>query len=170
MESTGVIFGSDTGVTEEVTNILIENWTGDISKMEVTDISKEDFESYNLIFLGVSTWYDGDLQSDWESFFDEFKQIDFTNKTIAIFGLGDQIGYGDYFIDGVGVLAQVVIENGGRLIGSWSTEGYDFSESKADKGDGSFYGLAIDHDNQEELTEDRMIEWLDQIKQELENK
>lgn len=167
MNSVGVFFGSDTGVTEEVTNILIEQWDTDIDKHEVTNISKDDFKAYDLIFLGISTWYDGDLQSDWEAFFDEFKTIDFTNKTIAIYGLGDQIGYGDYFIDGVGILAEVIENNGGRLVGEWSTEGYDFSESKADKGNGFFYGLAIDHDNQEELTDERIEQWLEQIMGEL---
>ena len=167
MNSVGVFFGSDTGVTEEVTNILIEQWGEDIDKHEVTNVSKDDFEAYDLIFLGISTWYDGDLQSDWEAFFDEFQQIDFTNKTLAIYGLGDQIGYGDYFIDGVGILAEVIEQNGGRLVGEWSTEGYDFSESKADKGNGFFYGLAIDHDNQEELTDERVEQWLEQIKGEL---
>jgi flavodoxin I len=167
MKSVGVFFGSDTGVTEEVTNILIENWDGDIDKHEITNVSGEDFANYDLLFLGISTWYDGDLQSDWEAFFEEFKQIDFTNKTVAIFGLGDQIGYGDYFIDGVGILAEVVENNGGRLVGEWSTEDYDFSESKADKGNGFFYGLAVDHDNQEELTDERIEQWLEQVKEAL---
>ncbi len=167
MKSAGVFFGSDTGVTEEVTNILIENWEGQIDKHEITNVGMDDFTSYDLIFLGISTWYDGDLQSDWETFFEDFKQIDFTNKTVAIYGLGDQIGYGDYFIDGVGILAEVVEQNGGRLIGEWPTADYDFSESKADKGNGFFYGLAIDHDNQEELTDDRIEQWLEQIKGEL---
>jgi len=164
MESVGVFFGSDTGVTEEVTNIVIENWEGNIEKHEITNVDPDHFKSYDLILLGISTWYDGDLQSDWELFFDDFKQIDFTNKTVAIYGLGDQIGYGDYFIDGVGILAEVVEANGGRLIGEWPTEGYDFSESKADKGNGYFYGLAVDHDNQEELTDARIELWLEQIK------
>lgn len=164
MKNVGVFFGSDTGVTEEVTNILIETWAEDITKHEITDTNIQDFSAYDLIFLGVSTWYDGDLQSDWESFFEDFKQVDFTNKTVAIFGLGDQIGYGDYFIDGVGELAKVVIDNGGQLIGEWPTDGYDFSESKADKGNGYFYGLAIDHDNQEELTDERLELWLENIK------
>jgi len=163
MKNVGVFFGSDTGVTEEVTNILIENWEGRIDKHEITDTKIEDFAAYDIIFLGVSTWYDGDLQSDWEAFFEDFKQVDFSNKTVAIFGLGDQIGYGDYFIDGVGELAKVVIENGGHLIGEWPTNGYDFSESKADKGNGYFYGLAIDHDNQENLTDERIEQWLEKI-------
>ena len=63
---------------------------------------------------------------------DEFKTKDFSNKTFCLFGLGDQEGYAEYFIDGVGMLAEVIIENGGTIIGNWSTEGYDYEESKGE--------------------------------------
>ena len=56
--------------------------------------------------------------------------------------------YCDYFIDGVGIIGEVVIENGGKIVGKWSTEGYEYTESKAELEDGIFLGLAIDEDNQ----------------------
>ena len=36
--------------------------------------------------------------------------------------------YPDSFVDGIGILAEVVLKNGGKVFGSWSTEGYDFDE------------------------------------------
>jgi flavodoxin I len=42
---------------------------------------------------------------------------------------------------------------------------YDFSESKAVV-DGKFLGLAIDEDNQSELTESRVKSWVSQLKKE----
>ena len=142
----GLIYGSDTGMTEEIAHSIVVEW--DISNIEVIEITNaktSDFDKFDVLILGLSTWYDGDLQSDWESYFDEFKTINFTNKTIAIYGLGDQYGYGEYFIDGVGILAEVVLENGGKIIGKWGTKEYDFSESKAEiEGENLFYGLAID--------------------------
>ena len=42
---------------------------------------------------------------------------------------------------------------------------YDFSESKAVK-NGKFVGLAIDEDNQSDLTEERVKTWVAQIKRE----
>ena len=165
----GLFYGSDTGITEEITNILVELWKGDeIEVHEIIDAKPEDFNRYKVLFLGLSTWYDGDLQSDWESFFEDFKTIDFTRKTVAIYGLGDQYGYAEYFIDGVGILAKVVLENGGKVIGYWSSEEYDYTESVADIDEDYFYGLALDHDNQQELTEPRLEEWLTQISKELE--
>jgi len=55
---------------------------------------------------------------------------------------------------------------GTRLIGSWSAEGYEFNKSKAFR-DGEFVGLVLDQDNQADLTEERLEEWLEQVKPEL---
>lgn len=164
-----IIYGSDTGMTEDVTQFLEESlsWATEISVKEVHNISPEDFEGVDLLIFGLSTWYDGDLQSDWEDYYDEFKTIDFSDKVVAIYGLGDQNGYPDYFIDGVGMLAEVVIDNGGRIIGHWPSTEYDYMESKAKMPEKDyFYGLAIDEDNQPELTNARVLKWIDQLQQE----
>ena len=137
--------------------------------MEIGDAEKEDLEQYQVLILGLSTWYDGDLQSDWENFFDDFQDIDFTGKIVAIYGLGDQIGYGEYFIDGVGILAKVILANGGTVIGHWPSKDYRFTESVAtieDKPD-CFYGLAIDNDNESQLNDERIEAWIKQVKEEL---
>lgn len=65
---------------------------------------------FGFIIIGHSTWYDGELQSDFEAFFDEFQTIDFTYKIVALYGLGDQYGYDEYFVDGLGVLGEVVLQ------------------------------------------------------------
>jgi len=170
MEKIGLFYGSDTGVTDDITKDFVDAWEEDnLEVMEIGDAEKEDLEQYRILILGLSTWYDGDLQSDWESFFDDFQDIDFTGKIVAIYGLGDQIGYGEYFIDGVGILAKVIIDNGGTVIGHWPTEGYRFTESVAvieDKPD-YFYGLAIDNDNESQLNDERLESWIQQVKEEL---
>ncbi|MGB1041915.1 MAG: flavodoxin [Tenacibaculum sp.] len=167
-----LIYGSDTGMTEEIVSTIVDDWeASEIDVIEVFNVTKNDFKKYDKIIIGLSTWYDGDLQSDWEDYFDkEFKEIDFTGKTIALFGLGDQYGYGEYFIDGVGILAKVILENGGKIIGNWSTNGYDFEVSKAKIEDNDFfYGLALDEDNEPELTPERLKNWLTQIEREFYN-
>jgi len=170
MEKIGLFFGSDTGVTDDITKDFVEIWeNNELEVMEIGDASKEDLEQYKVLILGLSTWYDGDLQSDWETFFDDFKEIDFTDKIVAIYGLGDQIGYGEYFIDGVGILAEVIIENGGNVIGKWPIEGYRFTDSVAVIKDDPefFYGLAIDNDNESQLNDERLNTWVTQVKKEL---
>ena len=170
MEKIGLFYGSDTGCTDDITKDFVSAWGSEnLEVCEIGDATKEEVEQYNLLILGLSTWYDGDLQSDWETFFDDFQEIDFAGKTVAIYGLGDQIGYGEYFVDGIGILAKVIIKKGGTVIGHWPIEGYRFTESEAliiDKPD-YFYGLALDTDNESQLSDERIATWITQVKKEL---
>lgn len=169
MNKIALIYGTDTGMTEDVTNVIKERWTGsELEIMEVCDVNTSDFDRFDKFILGLSTWYDGDLQSDWETFYDnEFQNIDFTGKTVAIFGLGDQESYAEFFVDGVGILADVILKNGGNIIGKWSTEDYEFEISKAQIADTDmFYGLALDELNEPDKSDDRIDTWLAQIEAE----
>lgn len=171
MKKIGLFYGSDTGCTEGVTDKLIA-LLGE-SNVDTYDMSiiKEgtEFQQYEYLLLGIPTWYDGDLQSDWEVFYPKFQELNFTGKTVAIYGLGDQIGYAEYFIDGVGILANTVLEQGGQIVGLWSTKGYLHTESKAEVEDGAYFlGLAIDEDNESEQTEERLTVWAEQIIEEME--
>ena len=159
-----LIYGSDTGNTELVTEDIVKL----LDNVEVTtvgELTPEDWD-HDRFILGIPTWYDGDLQSDWEEYFEEFQTIDFTGKTVAIFGLGDQLGYEEWFCDGVGILAEVVIKNGGTVIGyTDKDESYDFETTpKSIIKDDVFYGLCIDEDNQGELTQERLKNWVEQLK------
>ncbi|MEM9024211.1 MAG: flavodoxin domain-containing protein [Bacteroidota bacterium] len=89
--------------------------------------------------------------------------MDFTGKTVALFGLGDQRGYGEWFVDGMGILGEQVIKAGGTIIGHWSTEGYEYDHSKAEFEEGTFYGLAIDEECQPDLTTDRLDTWTQEL-------
>ena len=164
-----LIFGSDTGNTDFVveTYLLPLLNSFDVELTEVHKLVEKDWIDNSLFVLGVPTWYDGVLQSDWEDYFEDFKNVNFTGKTVAIFGLGDQIGYDEYFVDGIGILAEVVLENGGKIIGNWPRENYSFTESKALKNKDYFYGLPIDQDNEEELTFKRLGKWVKQLKNEI---
>ena len=159
----GLFFGSDTGNTEDVAEQIAKKIGEDnIEVMSIGDASPGDFEDFDKLILGLSTWYDGELQSEWEDFFEELDNIDFTGKTVAIFGLGDQLTYGEYFVDAIGLLYDKVIERGATVVGEWPTDGYDYDESVAER-DGKFVGLPLDEDNESDLTEERIDKWLNQI-------
>jgi len=160
-----LIYGSDTGNTEIVTEDILK-LLNNIEVTTVDNLTPEDWD-HDKFILGIPTWYDGELQSDWEDYFDEFKEIDFTGKTVAVFGLGDQVGYDEWFCDGVGILAEVVEKNGGKVIGNWSTDGYEFEASKAVMNtNNTFFGLCLDEDNQSEQTQERLLKWIEQLKKE----
>jgi hypothetical protein len=86
-------------------------------------------------------------------------------EKVAYFGCGDQVGYSDNFMDAIGILEEKITERGGQTVGYWSTEGYDFNESKALRDEG-FVGLALDEDNQPEMTKDRIQKWCAILKSE----
>ncbi len=161
----GIFYGSSSGATEEVARMIQEALGVEADLINIAEAKPEDFDRYDKIILGSSTWGDGDLQDDWEDFFDEFKKIDLTGKTVALFGLGDQEEYPDTFVDAMGILYKQALKNGAEIVGSgWPSEEYDFDESTAFV-DNAFVGLAIDEDNQENLTSQRVHEWVNRIRE-----
>ena len=169
MSKIGLFYGTTTGKTESVAEIIQTELGGSdvISIHDIADATRDDFNEYECLIIGCPTWDIGELQSDWDGFFEELDEIDFNNKKVAYFGTGDQIGYSENFQDAMGILEAKISDLGGQTIGYWSTDGYEYEASKADKG-GKFVGLALDEDNQSELTESRIKEWTALLKSELE--
>lgn len=168
MSSVGIFFGSDTGNTEAVAKMIQKELGKNL--VEVKDIaksSKEDIAEFSLILFGIPTWYYGEAQCDWDDFFPDLEDIDFTDKLVAIFGCGDQEDYAEYFLDAMGQLGDIVESKGGIIVGNWPTESYDFEASKALIDDNTFIGLGIDEDRQPELTASRVKEWSQQVYNEM---
>ena len=165
MAQIGLFFGSDEGNTERVAYRIQKRLGEDVVDVrDIADVTQLDFANYDKIILGIPTWDFGQIQSDWEEFWDDVAAVDFSGKQIALFGLGDQFGYGDYFLDAMGMLHDVIIQTGPEIVGHWSTDGYEFEASKAEiSGTGMFVGLALDEDQQENLTADRLNRWCTQI-------
>ncbi|MFP4331007.1 MAG: flavodoxin [Spirochaetaceae bacterium] len=156
-----IIYGSSTGATEDIAK-RIASKMGGAEVMNVTQFNESSAASlgdYDLIILGSSTWGIGDLQDDWHEKLDTLKGADLSGKKVAIFGTGDQFGYGDSFVDAIGILAEAAEAAGATIVGHTSTEGYEFEESQAVR-DGSFLGLAVDDTNQEEQTDPRIAAWV----------
>jgi flavodoxin I len=164
----GLFFGSDEGNTERIAYRIQQRFGADnLDVQDVADVTQLDFAKYNKIILGIPTWDFGQIQSDWEEFWDDISAVDFTGKQVALYGLGDQFGYGDYFLDAMGMLHDVIIQNGAEIVGHWPTSGYEFEASKAEiSGAGLFVGLALDEDQQEDLTAERLNRWCVQIQEE----
>ena len=162
-----IVFGSDTGNTEDVAE-KIHDRLGKLGISSdivcVTDISPAAIKDYDLAILGIPTWDFGGIQIDWEDLSDELESLDLSGTTVALYGLGDQFGYADYFVDAMGWLQEYVSKAGARLIGAWPVKGYEFEASRAlNDSKTHFCGLAIDEDQQFELTDERVSLWVKQI-------
>ena len=116
----------------------------------------------NLILL-TPTYGVGEVQEDWANVMSQFEKIDFTGKKVAIAGLGNQFAFGESFVGGMRVLYDVVVKNGGEIIGFTSNEGYHYEESEAVI-DNKFVGLAIDENNQDDETPERVMNWIAELK------
>ncbi|MDR1156000.1 MAG: flavodoxin domain-containing protein, partial [Bacteroidales bacterium] len=87
---------------------------------------------------------------------------DLSGKKIALFGCGDSSSYSDTFCDAVGKIYQAVRDRA-TVIGFTDTDGYSFDASEAVV-NGRFAGLALDEDNESNLTEERIDRWIEIIK------
>lgn len=161
-----LFYGSTNGNTERVAEMIKDAWGDDLEMMDISEAEVADLEGADALILGTSTWNDGQLQDDWEDFSDNLGEIDFSGKKVAVFGLGDSVGYSTDFVSGMGILAKKIKAAGATLVGAWPTAGYEFEGSEAVDGD-SFLGLAIDEDNEDDKTEERVQQWVAQVKNEI---
>ena len=165
MSNIGLFFGSDDGNTQHIAGRIAKRFGRDnIDVHDIADVTQLDFMDYDKLILATPTWDFGQNQSDWDDFWDDLQQVDFSGKTVAFVGLGDQFGYGDFFLDAMGMLHEEVSKTASSVVGCWSTEGYDYDASKAEiPGENLFVGLALDEDQQPELTNSRLDKWCQQI-------
>ncbi|MGL6258461.1 flavodoxin FldB [Vibrio sp. WXL103] len=161
----GLFYGSTTCYTEmaaEKMRVILGEDLVELHNVKDTPLSQ--MLDYDLLILGISTWDFGEIQEDWSAIWEQIGDVSLAGKTVALFGLGDQEGYGEWFLDAMGLLHDQVKLGGAKVIGYWPVEGYQFDASKALTEDGSqFVGLALDEDSQYELSDERIAAWMEQI-------
>ena len=163
--STAIFFASSTGNSDEVAS-KISSALGEIEVFNLANTKVEKINEYDKVILGGSTWGDGELNDDWEDAWGDFCKLNLSNKTVALFGLGDQESYSDEFCSALGEIYNQVVSLGATVVGFTSTDGYHHDGSKAQV-DNKFVGLAIDEDNQSELTDKRIEDWVKDIKEDI---
>jgi len=162
MKKIGLFYGSTSGRTQGIADEIEFDLGSDV---EVHNVSNgiENLSSYDNLILAVPTYGVGELQQDWVEVFDDFKKLDLSGKVVALVGVGNQTTFGESFIGGLIPLYEAVVAQGARVIGFTSTDGYHFEECEAIVED-MFMGLALDEDNQDDMTPDRIYDWLEDIK------
>ncbi|WP_286235883.1 flavodoxin FldB [Thalassotalea sediminis] len=165
----GLFYGSTTCYTEiAAEKIQAQFPQGTITLFNLKDVSLQECLAFDVLIFGISTWDYGEIQEDWESQWDDISTLDLEGKIVALYGMGDQIGYTDWFQDALGLLHEQVVAQGGFIIGQWPNEGYEFAASKALTSDQKhFVGLALDEDNQYDLSDDRITQWCKQLNNEI---
>lgn len=164
----GLFYGSSTCYTEMAgEKIRAELGLDLVDSFNINDTPIITAEFYDYIILGIPTWDYGELQEDWEDIWVDIDEVDFTGKKVALYGLGDQIGYPEWFLDAMGYLHSKILIRGATPCGYWPNQGYNYEASKALTSSGShFVGLALDDENEFNKTAERIALWCKQLRQE----
>lgn len=172
MSRIGLFFSSSTGNTRRIAKMIKKRYDDDTmaEALNVNKATPELVAGYSHLILGTSTLGGGQLPGlstdcmggGWEEFLPQLKDVDFSGKTVALYGLGDQDKYPEEFVDAMGEIYQFIVARGAKIVGAWPADDYDFISSKALVND-EFVGLVLDQENQKGLTDSRVDTWLKQI-------
>lgn len=161
----GIVYGSSMGNTAEAANLIAEKLGLECEVLNVGETDAATINGFDALILGSSTWGSGDLQDDWDAF--DFGALNLSGKKVACFGMGDSASYSDEYCNALGKLYDAAKAAGADMIdASVSTDGYEFDGSDSVR-DGVFVGLALDADNQGDLTQSRVESWVGKIKAQL---
>jgi len=149
---------------------LIANATG-LLATSVGDVDENfDFHQFDSIIVGTSTYNTGAADhrslNEWDDWlYDALPDIDIRGKNVAVFCTGKQEIYHMNFCDSAGELYDRFGEAGANMMGFSSTDGYNFTHSKAIR-NGKFIGKMFDQAYHSDLSEGRVNEWVEQLRNE----
>lgn len=170
MASVGIFVGSSSGITQAAAEQLEALFDGaELINMEEDYDDLDQFDEFDVLLIGSSTWGQGDPQRDWVDPLYEMEndETDLSGKKVAFFGAGDQDTHGEHFVSALGKMKDIFSNLGADTnYGYWGTDGYTYEFSLAEI-EGKFCGLAIDNINQADLTSQRITTWAEQVKNEM---
>nr|WP_321396558.1 flavodoxin [uncultured Desulfobacter sp.] len=121
MSSALIIYGSTTGNTESVADIISTDLSKadyTIKKINVADVDVDILnEAFDLYLLGSSTWGDDEIefQEDFAPFYEKMNgELNLSGKKFAVFGCGDS-SY-EYFCGAVDALEERLAKLGASLV------------------------------------------------------
>ncbi|EMY8998289.1 flavodoxin FldB [Salmonella enterica] len=161
----GLFYGSSTCYTEMAAEKIRDILGPELVTLHnLKDDAPALMEQYDVLILGIPTWDFGEIQGDWEAVWEQLDDLNLEGKIVALYGMGDQLGYGEWFLDALGMLHDKLALKCVKFVGYWPTEGYEFTSNKPVIADGQlFVGLALDETNQYDLSDERIQTWCEQI-------
>ena len=171
MNKVGIFYGPAGGYTQTVAEKIADLIGKDKCSIKaVKDSSVNDLSEFDNLLLGIATigtetWNSEPVKSGWFTFLNDIEQSDLSDKSIAMFGLGDHIRYADHFVDAMGELYKVVSLKDVTVVGRVPAADYTFRQSNAVY-DNMFVGLPIDEEFESSLTDQRIEDWVAQLMKE----
>lgn len=88
-----VVYASMSGNTEAIADIISAELKGQQHEVFSSDLlsinSAAELLNYDVIFIGMYTWGDGDYPDECMDIIEELEQLNLENQLFAIFGSGD---------------------------------------------------------------------------------
>lgn len=170
MANIGIFYGTAGGTSTKIAEALAEAFgvrEENVVNMEDDFDGIEQLLEYDILFLGSSTWGQGDVHHEWVDPLFEITSdgVDFSGKTVAFFGAGDSVKHGENFCSALGKMYKTFVGAGAMPIGFIPKDGYTYEASLAEI-EGKFCGLGIDEHNEADKTEQRINAWIDVLKSE----
>jgi flavodoxin I len=168
MKKIGIFYGPERGSVEKVAKKLADKLGHHHVDLHPVDhATAAQVSQYENIIFGISTvgreTWDADYdRDDWDRFMPELDKIDYKDRIIAMYGLGDHIRYSQNFVDALGTLGRKFRQHKATLVGMVQVADYQFEDSEAVE-NGKFFGLPLDEDNEAEKTDERLDSWIAQI-------
>lgn len=171
MANFGIFCGTAGGTSMKVAKALAKAFEieeDDVINMEEDFDGTHQFEDYDVLFIGSSTWGQGDVHFSWVDVQLELQdeKPDFSGKTVALFGAGDSVKHGEHFCSALGKLYKTFTDLGATVVGFVPKDGYTYEHSLAEM-DGKLCGLAIDEHNEKGKTKERIQNWISILQSEL---
>ncbi len=159
MNKTGIFFASKGGVSEGFAKEIAEKLNADLFNMKDTDVTE--IEKYENVVLMSSSYFFGALMEDWGKKVKLLHTVDFSNKNVAIVGVGSQERHPDSFCSGVADFHDKLKKSGAKFVGAVDASGYTFDFSRMQDGD-KMLGLCLDKGDGK--AEERIAAWIEDIK------
>jgi flavodoxin I len=172
METILLTYAPQGGYTEQAAYEIAQKITfAHCTILPGSKLTQKELESYSRIIIGIATlgndsWNSGRQDPDTVHLQKMITQVDFTNKKIALFGLGNAVLYPSHFIDEVGIFEEHLQSKHATIIGYTPISEYTFKDSKAIRGE-YLCGLALDYDTEMHAAQSRISSWVTQLEKEL---
>jgi len=170
MSKMGIFYASAGGTSKVIVDALVKEFgidEDDVIFMEDDYDDVEQFEDYDVLFIGSSTWGQGDPHFEWvDPMLEIEEEADFDGKKVAFFGAGDYKKHGEHFCSALGKLYDLFTKKGASPIGLIDKELYTYEATLSVK-DGKFCGCGIDEHNESDKTNERINIWINQLKTDL---
>ena len=157
--STGIVFGSNDGDAKVVAEYIASKIGCGV--LNATDLTADFLDKNDKLIFVASTHKVGEVQKDFQAKLGLIGEADWTEKTLALVGLGNAAKHSDTFNSGL--VDFLPVTKGAKLVGAFDNPGYAFDYSSAFI-NGKFIGLVLDYKNDPQW-QAKTDGWLNGVKQ-----